>query len=773
MVSKESSTSVVAGDRPQHFELAAVRLIDGVSPQFAEGYYAARKRLWLLPERFGSAAFVEMFCTAANVGDSGGGDCDLLTAPTPTVVVAATEVGQSLWGPNLESSVEHLDAWRSARDLSDGRSCFELRAYMGPGADILRFGWQQVNTVDDRLEFRVDGALMELKPAVAGWQRESLDFDSRGVRRLQWCYIAVGGHDLGGYAQLNALSFGGRQPEPPAVSDLADYCQVLDITADAQRCAVVLQSAQLQRLAADGTPLIQRDVLLREGDSTASLFIAAGVLDGGESQCLDLEFSTADTATIARLAFSWAVDAGSDGALMFYFGDSAEPAAVLGADDVQRSLVSFDYWVPSPENGPYRLRWCYQAGAGADGLGGWLDAVSVEQYRHGATISTPTADNRRVEETVHRVHDLEFRLVLQNVSLGGELLELPVSETTLTLRSDLQQLYIMRGSTLVPLELQLRVGMDGVTTTTIGAWLPQSRSIREQSLSLFLASGLRVAGATVQIPATTDLDGAAMALNRFCTSLLSTASIASCQLLILPAVGIGEWMFVDDTARGTLIDAPSPGPTACLRLLIDTAAGSAGTRLSFRWQGVNENGARLAFYVGESQPASGYAPTGLMPGQATALLPPAPDAQLLRWCPEGSEGTAGGGTVFRPLVLLPIADTAGSKQALTPDLLLRLRPFFAECAAAGEASPRCLVSGDRPAALAERPALADIPADRLDQTWLQFDRLRTSGELDIDRSGEYDQLDLRLMLRYLAGLRGAALSTGMADEAGLRTLLSP
>ena len=76
-------------------------------------------------------------------------------------------------------------------------------------------------------------------------------------------------------------------------------------------------------------------------------------------------------------------------------------------------------------------------------------------------------------------------------------------------------------------------------------------------------------------------------------------------------------------------------------------------------------------------------------------------------------------------------------------------------------------------ALEDRPPLTDIPADRLDQTWLQFDRLRTSGELDIDRSGDYDQRDLRLILRYLAGLRGDALSTGMADEAGLRTLLSP
>ena len=773
--SEQVVTAFASVGRVYHTELAVVQLgsVFGVGDD--RRHYLARKRLWLLPERLGGESLVEMFCTAANVGD---GDCSRLLAMSGTTV-AGTEIGQILWGPNLDSSVMHLDAWRSAVTLVGGRSCFELRADMGPGGNVLRFGWQQVNTTDDRLEFRIDGALMELKPAVvAGWQRESFSFSDYAERRLQWCYTATGEQDRGAYVELNALSFSRNFQRSQAEFDRADYCRVLELADSADQCDSVLNSAELQRFDVGGeqlagpVPELQEDTLLTAAGSTTSLFISGAALESGQASCLTMEFvSAAAEANIARFRFSWAITNRAENRLLVYTDGGSVPALRLDGTADKLRLRRAEVWALRSPAGNYRLRWCYVAGSSAPrSADGWLDALVMDEFSVNISVSTPTTVNRVVDKnTAHRVHELEFSVVLRDLSFGAEL---PATEATLTLRSDSRQLYTMRGNRLVPLELELRIGLDGVATTTIGVWLPQSRLAREQSISLFLATDLPIASIMLQLPATTDLDGAELALNRFCASLLSDTDTSSCLRLILPAVGIGEWMFVEDTTRSLRIEAPPPGSDSCLSLLIDPGGESAGTRLGFRWQVANENGARLAFYVGESVPASGYAPIDGEPSQVAVLLPPSTDAQLLRWCPEGSEGTAGG-AVFRPLVLEPIADTVELEQALSIELLIRLRAFSAECAVAGEASAPCLVSGERPEALADRPPLADIPADRLDQTWLQFDRLRTSGELDIDRSGNYDQRDLRLILRYLAGLRGDALGEGLADEAGLRKLLIP
>ena len=142
-------------------ELAAVRT--AVVPALGEDaqkHYLARRRLWVLPEEVSGEEYVRLFCLAANIAIGEGEDCSRLTAPDPDAeAFAGAAIGQSLWGPNVASSVEHLDAWRSGRagTLSTGRSCFSVRASLSVGGNILRFGWQQVNTIDDRLEFRVDG----------------------------------------------------------------------------------------------------------------------------------------------------------------------------------------------------------------------------------------------------------------------------------------------------------------------------------------------------------------------------------------------------------------------------------------------------------------------------------------------------------------------------------------------------------------------------------------------------------------------------------------
>ena len=187
--------------------------------------------------------------------------------------------------------------------------------------------------------------------------------------------------------------------------------------------------------------------------------------------------------------------------------------------------------------------------------------------------------------------------------------------------------------------------------------------------------------------------------------------------------------------------------------------------------------ARLGFHIGGGEQTSRtFAPSSGEPQRAAVMLPLSPEGQLLNWCSEPTESTSTAGVwgLFPPFFITHIVpDSDVAVLALGVDLLIRSLLFEQERLAAVGLPFGTVFPDQLPAALLPRSGLADVSAEELESVWGLLYGLTESGRLDVDGNQRYDELDLRLILRYLAGLRGAFLSSGPVDETRLNALLNP
>ena len=686
-----------------------------------------------------------------------------------------------------------------------GYSCLSLHFDPPLAADSrLRFAWSagrsgSAESTQMRLWLNPGYGHSPLAPA----RGPVLDYDSGGawqssatadidvaVREAKWCVLGANQNpspnDIG---RLDVVRFGPYRELISERDRLDEYCAASGL--EGMDCAL------LSGIAFSGAGPAESVWAIHEPYGLSS---PRG--SPGEESCMRMEFAAPAAATVGRFVFGWSLTGPADSRLRVYRGGEARPVLEFAPSDAggPGSFPTATVWVPRSADAPnYLLSWCYylpeDAGADSVAARATVLGISLQQLRSELTVTAPMGGNRRVELAEYLAHALRVDISLGDV-LGMAQPELVPAVVRLNSVADM--VYQMSAGTLQPLDWRMSLEFGSHTSTTT-LYLPQAVVAREQQFRLFSADGVLLAKTSITVPAVTAEDSSAtLAINRLCRGgrlLAAEAAMTNCPLLALPGNGFGDWMTASTTASVThlapnsLEVAAVAGPSRCLRMLVGVSASrqeSSAVQIRFRWRGPPPgSGVELGFYIGQSDVAVALAPSSGMPVSAALYLAQRPEGQQLGWCLEGSSSLASAmgsdwgwfptdpdetgpdGFLLRSVGIAP----------LTANVLLAALPYLQECTEQGRRSlPVCLqMIGDVPESLKQHLGLAGdvVITEEIILLWSTLQWLTERGELDVDRDGDQDEHDLRLWLRYQAGLRGEALSQDPVDEARLVERLGP
>ena len=254
-----------------------------------------------------------------------------------------------------------------------------------------------------------------------------------------------------------------------------------------------------------------------------------------------------------------------------------------------------------------------------------------------------------------------------------------------------------------------------------------------------------------------------------------------------------------DSTNGILVSAPPATTENCSVITArNRNSGSGDALLRFRWRstGMAANprmplGDILSLTVVSSQSLTvvgmGDSLATLTGGGENAefvtfsrVIASPGDSVTLRFCYESRTGTTepDGRGELDWLSIVHVTDISSLLDVefrLDVETLARLSLFSRECMAGGSnlCGPVSVGGAGQslPDSLLPSSTLPAVPEDRVDLLWFVFNHYLQSGDLDVTGDDKFDQRDQRLFLRYLAGLRGDALSAEPADETRLNTLL--
>ena len=611
---------------------------------------------------------------------------------------------------------------------------------------------------------------------MAVWSSHSFSVIGEALGELRWCYFGVS--STSGTSSVGRVDRLVVDSNIAALDDrerLAEYCRIMPFAAE--------DCPQLSRIVfsvSDADDAVWP--VVPSSTTQSDVAVVSPAVAAGQEACMRWEFadSRLDGVNALRLALSWQLMEGAaDSSLSVVHGGAAHVPRLLAAagDGASDELL----WVPHVPAAPnYWLRFCYRPGghdAGRMGAAA-LSRLELWRFRPELNIAPPTADNRLSGPAELSGHRLLLALRLQAVSPAGSERSWGISDAEsplLLLRSRFDFVYTgAEVSLLQPLAVDL-LAVGGVAESEAELWLPQSRRAREQYFELLTPNGLLLSSSSLTVPAVA-ADNSDAVLNRFCARLLAAGDADSCERLVLPGNGTGDWRLSTSSTSVPYIAPLAAANGSCLSLLVGEGSEQGLVRFSFGWRGPNSAVVRLGFHVGDGEQTSRtFAPSLGEPERVAVMLPLRPQGHHLNWCVVAateSTTTAGVWGLFRTLSVLRIVNDPDLEPVLTVDLLIRSLLFEQERLAAG--TPPGTVLPDRlPESLSPRSGLPDIPAEEIEGTWNMFYGLTESGRLDVDGNQRYDERDLRLILRYFAGLRGAFLSSNPVDEARLMELLSP
>ena len=487
---------------------------------------------------------------------------------------------------------------------------------------------------------------------VATWSSHSFSVAGESLGELRWCYFGAsstsGTNSVGRVDRL-------RVDSNIAVLDdrerLAEYCRLMPFAAE--------DCPQLSRIVFSVTDA--DDAVWPVVPSSTAQFgvaVVSPALAAEQEACMRWEFADGSLAGVnaLRLALSWGLMESTIGSLSAVYGGAAHLPRVLAETGGRASDELL--WVPYVPAAPnYWLRFCYRPGeqdAGRMGAAA-LTRIGLWRFRAEFNIAAPTVDNRLSDSAGLRGHRLLLSLRLQALSPTGGDRNWGIGDAEsplLSMRSRFDFVYTGAESALLrPLPVALVV-VGGTVESDTALWLPQSRRIgRQQHFELLTPNGLLLSSSSITVPAVAADDSDAL-LSRFCAELLAVGDTASCEHLVLPGNGTGDWRLSTGSVSVPYIAPPAAVDGSCLRLLVDESADSGWVRVGFVWRGPSDSTARLVFHVdSEPPPSRRVAPSSGAPVELSSLLPLRSEGQLLNWCIEGTQTTANPGVwgLFHPL----------------------------------------------------------------------------------------------------------------------------
>ena len=701
---------------------------------------------------------------------NGGGD---VAVASPPVALGDYSCLSLHFDPPLAADSRLRFAWSAGRSSPTETSRMRLWLNPGYGHSPLRPARGPV------LDYDGGGA----------WQSSATVDIGVAVEEAKWCVLGANLNpspdDIG---RLDAIRFGPYRELISARDSLDQYCAdsgLEGICADLSR--IVFSRADTE---ADAKWAI------RDGDLYG---LSSPEGSPGEESCMRMEFDAPAAAAVGRFVFGWSLTGPAGSRLRVYRGAEALPVLEFAPSDAGApgSFPTATVWVARSAEAPnYLLSWCHylpeDAGAGSAAARAILLGMSVQQLRAELTVAAPIAGSR-VELAEHLAHVLRVDILLSDVLEMTQSELVPAAAVRLKSRADM--VYQLSAGTLQPLDW--RVSLDtGSYTNTATLYLPQAVVAREQLLRLFSVDGALLTTTTITVPAVLAEDSEMLAINRLCRGgrlLAANTAMTVCPLLALPGNGFGDWMTASETASvrhlapSSLEVAAGAGPSRCLRMLVGISASqqeSSAVQIRFRWRGPPPgSGVELGFYTGQSDVAVALAPSSGMPVSGSLLLTQRPEGQQLGWCLEGSSSLASAmGSDWGWFPTDPIDSNGFMLRAAgiappTVNSLLAALPYLQECTEQGRRPvPACLqMIDDVPESLKRYFGLADDVAvtEEIILLWSTLQWLTERGELDVNRDGNQDEQDLRLWLRYQAGLRGESLSQDPVDEARLVERLGP
>ena len=559
-----------------------------------------------------------------------------------------------------------------------------------------------------------------------------------------------------------------------------------------------IRMVAVQRYDAYGIALSSDSSSLSSEPSPDSLLLSAAGLRTGQSICLSLDVEAAESASLARFEFAWSAVGGGDGRLASCRNGRVE--ASIATTEQQPEFVGRAAWTsPMGSSSPvYRLRWCYLVGSDRPSpseAGARLNGLALSgEFSHSLTIAAPSTDNRQVVAD-HLVHRLPLSLELQSVAEGGG--EPSMASLNLALRSRSGLVYISSDvltvstdTVAVAVELDYRIErIPGERfTAELPLWLPQHWLVRSESLLLIdLADGTDdtddevMDSVEIEIPAVAPGDNSVLLNGDFCKLFVPSERERSCALLVLPGNGVGVWRFVQSRNRlnpdqifiGELTTTvPTTGPEAidraCFEFLLRDNPQSHAAHIRFSW--IFEPKGSFDFHIGDgTAPVAtiGNAPLQL---QNEARLFALQGDTLLRWCYDIES------PIFTEVALealslqrFGIGEEGGPLRSPAP--MLRAWRLLQQCQR--NAITNCPASNMALRGLFDRAADFDNTEGQRNRLLGQLSHLLFSAGADLSGDGRRNEQDLRILLRYLAGLRGGALGAAVSDREIVEFLGSP
>ena len=707
---------------------------------------------------------------------------------------------------------------RSA-DIDDSESsCLVLGIALSVDSGI-RFSLRtDSEAVNDHLSFEAGSQeLIETFAAAEGsdlrdWEPQQFLL-AAGDSNLRWCYnkndSTSSGADSG---WLDALSFVNAE-----LVQFEPLCDALDLSQD--RCAII-------RSVTYNPPQSLWLSTATESARGGSALVSP-VPGSGESSCLTVEFHSPLTPG-SPVAFDWRTTSQSEQDIL-QFQVGVQQSQIAGMSEWQTETVNFN----GTESA---LRWCYNRNSAADAqtARGWLDNLSVLTLtdRYTLEIITSTSVTQSAPDAmiviavtvaatdnfgepldltglILMVEDAGNADVSQsNYALGFVDGSAETSITVgLTRRGDVGsiELSVVSGDIQSTVSITLNPAPRALAAITLSAAssnLAQTTANTTVAAVLMLTAldnygdPIEAGDVNLQIEAT----NAAIVVSSLTVAIATTATVLQ-MIEILPQNELDTTVTVS-ILRGTLDESiqllPDSGIQIAVRALrvlrqlqlslVDQVSplqqidSSLPIRANIRLNGLDQFGQPIAFsevmLTATAEPTETAAV--LEPPQLTATGPEGARTQLVVTFPDDSP--------METMIIIAIIGTGGGVttnsllvQAL-PDPRDPLQPLHVDATATGVTELDLIVAlrwlidqqGDNNASLVVNLTIpsADITEDGIDNLRQLFTESGNLDRVDLNRDGRADQLDLRILLRYLSGLRGAELAEQDVFEDLIRRLLN-